>query len=122
MRILRSRIVSLLVVTALLMGVVAASGCKTTTPARISYNTIDGAVEGVQTAMRAFNSRYQTGLQSEAERTKVLAAYDIFQASARLATVAARDVSQHQKAVTVAIDAAADLILLIDVLTPKGKP
>jgi len=94
-------------------------GCASSTPARISYNSIDGAVEGVQAAMRAFNDRYQQGLQSEEDRTKALAYYADFQATARLAIQLAKDISQKESALTVASNAATKLIQLLAQILPK---
>ena len=53
-------------------------GCAST-PQRIQYNTISAATDGVQTAMRGFNLKYQEGKATEADRDKALAIYAEFQ-------------------------------------------
>jgi hypothetical protein len=95
-------------------------GCASgSTPARVAYNSIDGAVSGAQAAMSAFNERYQAGLQTEADRTKALTYYADFQATARLAATLAKDITQQQTALTIASDAAAKLIQLLAQVLPK---
>jgi outer membrane protein TolC len=104
---------------ALALFLVTAWGCASSTPARIAYNTIDGAVDAAQGAMKAFNERYQVGLQTEEDRTRALAYYAEFQATARLATQLAKDISQKESAITVASNAATKLIQLLAQLLPK---
>ena len=99
--------------------VLAFMGCASSTPARIAYNTIDGAVDGAQAAMKAFNERYQAGLQTEEDRTRALAAYADFQTTARLARQLATDITQKASAITVASDATAALLDLLAKLLPK---
>ena len=98
-----------------------ANGCKTTaTPARKAYTTISDAVSGAQAAMGAFNDRYQSGLQTEADRTKALAYYADFQALARTAVTLSKDVTQQANALQIASDAAGNLLALLAQLLPAS--
>ena len=104
-------------------GATFTSGCASgATPARKAYTTIDDAVTAVQAAMSAFNSRYQSGLQTEADRTKVLGYYADFQTTAALASKLAQDVTQQANALQIASDAAAKILQLIGQLVPSTPP
>jgi hypothetical protein len=110
------RAVSLLVVLFTLAAIV---GCAGMSPQRVAYNTLDDVAVAVNQGMQAFNERYQAGLQTEAQRTQVLAAYATYQKGMAVAISVSKDATQKQNAVTIATDAAAPLLELIAQLTPK---
>ena len=96
------------------------SACSSAPPDRIVYNSLDGAVEGVQTAMRAFNDVYQAGKATEAQRGQVLAAYAKFQvAAAAAAKIAPGATAPNADLLKVALDSAADIVTMIRGLTGK---
>jgi rhamnose utilization protein RhaD (predicted bifunctional aldolase and dehydrogenase) len=98
-----------------------ANGCKSTaTPARKAYTTISDAVSAAQQAMLAFNDRYQSGLATEAQRTKALGYYADFQAVARTAVTLSKDVTQQANALQIASDAASNLLALLAQLLPTA--
>ena len=107
-------------VLALLVAVaVACMGCATgATPARKAFVSISDADAAVKAAMGAFNDRYQAGLQTEADRTKVLTGYAVYQTTANAAVTLAKDVTQQANALTVATDAANAVLALIAQLIP----
>lgn len=104
------------VVLALVFALVA---CASTPTDRIVYNSLSGAVDGVHAAMGAFNEVYQQGKATEQQRTQVLAAYKHFQDVARAAAKVAKD-APDQTPVQIALDAAAELVRLIQTWT-KGR-
>jgi len=75
--------------------VVLIAGCASTPPDRIAYNTVTAAVDAVQTAMKGFNDLYQAGKFNDADRAKVIAAYEKFRLVAKgvegLAETATKD-------------------------------
>lgn len=97
-------------------------GCAST-PDRIAFTSINGAVDGVQTALKVWNeTSYAPGVKVDpiawnAKRDRVESAYVKFQASAQLATTLAKDITQRANATKVASDAAAEVIALIQALT-----
>jgi len=98
-----------------------ANACSSTaTPARKAYTTIDDAVTAAQQAMKGFNDQYQNGLATEAQRTKALAYYADFQATARMAVTLSKDVTQQASALQIASDAAANLLALLAQLLPPA--
>jgi rhamnose utilization protein RhaD (predicted bifunctional aldolase and dehydrogenase) len=98
-----------------------ANGCKSTaTPARKAYTTISDAVSAAQQAMLTFNDRYQSGLATEAQRTKALGYYADFQAVARTAVTLSKDVTQQANALQIASDAASNLLALLAQLLPTA--
>lgn len=94
-------------------------------PQRVTYTSINGAVDAAQGALKAWNEGfYSPGVKVDpvlwnARRDQVATAYEKFQNAARLATTLAQDISQKDNAVKVASDAAADLIALIASLEKK---
>ena len=97
-----------------------AVGCAThATTARKGFTTISDATAGATAAMKAFNERYQAGLQTEADRTLALQAWATFQTSARAAEAIAKDPNRTADPVAVASDAAAQLIAFIATLAQK---
>lgn len=99
--------------------------CAGTSPDRIAYNTIDGAVDAVQTALGVFNVAYQSGVQTDPtmwndRRVKAKAAYEKFQVTARSATKLSQEAldPQHQtSAVKLASDAAVEALGIIQAFT-----
>jgi hypothetical protein len=91
-------------------------------PERISYTSINGAVDAVQTALKAWHEGfYQPGLKVDptkwnTRRDAIGDKYAAFQKSAHLAATLAQDVSQRETAIKTISDAAADLIALITLL------
>ncbi len=118
----RFRLPSVLGIAVLLaVSLANANGCKSTaTPARKAYTTISDAVSGAQAAMGAFNSQYQLGLATEAQRTKALGYYADFQAVARTAVTLSQDVTQQANALQIASDAANNLLALLAQLLPAS--
>lgn len=107
-------------IVAPLVLVLALVACASAPPDRIVYNTLDGAVTGVQTAMRAFNDLYQAGKASEADRQKVLDGYAKFQQVALTAAkIAPEATAPNANATQVALDAASQLVTLIHSLGAK---
>ena len=106
---------------ALVVGLLLAFGCASgSTPTRKAYTSISDAVAGVDAAMGAFNDRYQAGLQTEADRTKVLAAYAEFQSLVHAAEAIAKDPNRTSDPVALVSDAAINLAALITSL--KATP
>jgi hypothetical protein len=105
---------------AIVIGLIFALGCATNaTTARKGFTTISDATAGATAAMKAFNDRYQAGLQTEADRTLALGAWVAFQGLAHSAEVIAKDPNRTADPVAVASDAAAQLIAFIATLTQK---
>lgn len=94
-------------------------------PQRVGYQSINAAVDAAQTSLKAWNEGfYSPGVKIDpalwnARRDTVKAAYEKFQATARLATTLAQDIAQKDNAVKIAADAAAELIALIASLEKK---
>jgi hypothetical protein len=111
-------------VSALLCILVLVAACASS-PARIAYTSINGAVDAVQTALVAWNDvAYAPGVKVDpvtwnARRDQIGAAYAKFQASAKLATTLAQDITQKDNAVKIVSDAAAQIISLIQTLSGK---
>jgi hypothetical protein len=103
---------------ALVLAILIVGCASNATPMRKIYVTISDATAGATAAMGAFNDRYQNGLQTEADRTKVLAYWADFQATAHAAETLAKDITQQASALTIASDAASKLIALIAALVP----
>jgi hypothetical protein len=97
-------------------------GCATTaTPQRKAYATISDAVAGATAAMGVFNDRYQQGLQTEADRTKVLAGWKEFQSLVHAAEAIAKDPNRTSDPVALVSDGVANLVALIASLkTPSA--
>lgn len=109
------------VVVLLVAIAVACMGCATNaTPARKAYVSIADTVAAGTAAMQAFNERYQNGLQTEADRTKVLAGWEAFRAQVHFAEALAKDPNRVSDPVSLASDAVAQLLSLIATL--KGTP
>lgn len=95
------------------------------TPDRIAYTSINGAVDAVQAGLKAWNEGfYQPGVNVDpvlwnARRDKLADAYKKFQASATLATTLAKDITQADNALKIVNDAAAQVIALIAELEKK---
>lgn len=95
------------------------------TPDRIAYTSINGAVDGVQTALKAWNEGfYAPGVKVDpalwnARRDKLADGYAKFQASASLAVTLAKDITQKDNALKIANDAAAQVLMLIAELEKK---
>lgn len=96
--------------------------CASTPPDRIAYTSINAAVDGVQTALKAWNEAYyQPGVKVDpakwnASRDKVQEAYVKFQASANLAVTLAKDITQADNALKIVNDAANQVVALISLL------
>ena len=98
---------------------VTMAACATMPPDRIAYNSIEGAVIGVQSAVKVWGS---LGPHSDAEVAKVKAAYEKFQAGTRLAiAIAEAATNKEQKATALSIvnAAAGDLFALLRELGVK---
>lgn len=89
------------------------------TPKRAAYTTISDVDAGVKAAMGAFNDRYQAGLQTEGQRTQVLAAYVIYQKAAHVAVSVGQDLGQPANGLQIANDAAGPLLNLIASFLPS---
>lgn len=109
------RLMLAVLVTGLSLG--CASGA---TPARKTYTTISDTVAAGTAAMKVFNERYQAGLQTEADRTKVLAGWASFQSTIHFAEALAKDPNRVSDPVALASDAVAQLLNLIATL--KATP
>lgn len=106
---------------AIILTVLVTVGCASNaTPQRKAYTTIDDTVAAAMAGMKAFNERYQAGLQTEEDRTKVLAGWASFQSSIRFAEALAKDPNRASDPVALATDAVAQLLNLIATL--KAKP
>jgi len=104
---------------AVLSLVVALAACASMPPDRIAYNSIEGAVIGVQSAVKVWGS---LGPHDAAEVAKVKAAYEKFQAGTRLAIAiaeAATDKQQKATALTIVNAAADELFALLRELGVK---
>jgi hypothetical protein len=113
-RALRSIALALALVLVAPVAVIATTGCATgATVQRKAFVTLSDVAEGARTGMLAFNSRYQAGLQTEAQRVQVLAAYAKYQKSMLLAESVAKDITQNANALQIANDAVAPLLDLI---------
>jgi hypothetical protein len=95
------------------------------TPDRIAYTSINGAVDAVQTGLKVWNEGFYTpGVKVDpalwnARRDSLAAAYTKFQASAALAVTLAKDITQADNALKIVNDAAAQVIALIAELEKK---
>lgn len=95
------------------------------TPDRIAFTSISGAVDGVQASLKAWNEGfYSPGVKVDpalwnARRDKLASAYSTFQASANLATTLAKDITQADNALKIVNDAAAQVLTLIAELEKK---
>ena len=112
----RQRSLAVLVVLTFLVA------CASAPPDRIAYTSISAAVDGVQTALKAWNEGYyQPGVKVDpakwnASRDKLNTAYVQFQASAQLAATLAQDITQKDTAQKIINDAAGQVLLLIAAL------
>ena len=100
-------------------------GCST--PNIVAYKTVGPFAVGVNTALKVYNDFYQAGKSSEEERLQVKAAYEKYQATARIAENIQKNyaltpdgVDIYQKAVDIVASSANDLVYLVETLT-KGK-
>lgn len=104
-----------LILFALVMLPFLSVGCGSMPADRITYNTIDGAVNGVHAGLRSFNEFYQAGKATEEQRDQVLAAYKKFQAVARAAVrIAPNATSASPDTIRLVSDAAVELLRLIE--------
>jgi hypothetical protein len=114
----RQRSIAVLVVLCFL------AACAST-PDRIAFTSISGAVDGVQSALKAWNEGfYAPGVKVDptlwnGRRDKLADGYKKFQASASLAVTLAKDVTQGDNALKIVNDAAAQVIALIAELEKK---
>lgn len=89
------------------------------TPDRIAYTSISGAVDGVQAGLKAWNEGfYQPGVKVNAalwnaRRETLEEAYAKFQATATLAVTLSKDITQKDNAMKVINDAASQILILI---------
>lgn len=93
-------------------------------PARLAYDSIDGATTLVHSSLRAFNVLYQNGLATEADRTKAKAIYEGYQKIALTASYAAEiatTAEARSAALKQAGDAALDAVRQIDELSAAAK-
>jgi hypothetical protein len=93
-------------------------------PARMAYDSIDGATVAVQGALRAFNVLYQNGQATEADRTTAKAIYTTFQAVALGATYTAEMATtkeEAQAAVKRTSDAAVEAVTSLEKLSTSVK-
>lgn len=98
------------------------AGCGSMPADRITYNTIDGAVNGVHAGLRSFNEFYQAGEATEEQREQVLAAYKKFQAVARAAVkIAPNATAASPDTIRLVSDAAVELLKLIEAFKAKPK-
>jgi hypothetical protein len=106
------------------LAIALALGCATgSTPARKAYTTLSDVDAAAKATMGVFNTQYQAGQRTEAQRTQVLAAYAKYQKAALLALTVAQDVTQSASALKIANDAVAPLLDLIASFVPaKGTP
>ena len=93
---------------------VLTSACAGTSPDRVAYNSIDGAVNAVQTSLAAFNDLYQVGVKTDPvtwndRRTKAKDAYEKFQATALAAAKLSQQVldPQHRASIVEMVSTAA---------------
>lgn len=92
------------------------TACASMPPDRIAYNSIDGAKAGVNAALRAWNDLYQQGRYTDADRDKVKAAYEKFEASVAVSVDIAKvatDEDQKRNAMAYVNAAASDLMALL---------
>lgn len=96
--------------------VLALSACASMPPDRIAYNSVEGAKDGVAAAVKAWGDLYTQGRYTEADREKVKAAYEKFEAavaiSVDIAKVATND-EQKRNAMAYVNAAASDLMRLL---------
>ena len=119
MKRLGSLLLALLIVGLSLGG---AMGCATgATPARKGYTTISDVTAAATAVMKAFNERYQAGLQTEADRTKVLAGWAEFQSLMHAAEAVAKDPNRTADPLALANDAIANLVFLINSLKTNAE-
>lgn len=93
-------------------------------PARMAYDSIDGATVAVQGALRAFNVLYQNGQATEADRTTAKSIYVTFQQVALGATYAAEMATTKEEAaaaVKKVSDAAIEAVSSLDQLSTSVK-
>jgi len=99
-----------------LIVVLALVSCASMPPDRIAYNTIDGAKASVEAAVKAWGDLYQQGRYTDADREKVKAAYQKFEAAVAVAVDLARvasDDAQKRNALAYLNAAAADIMQLL---------
>ena len=116
MRTDRARLVAPLALAVALMALVA---CASTPPDRIAYNSLSSVTIGVQAGIKVWGELYAQGHYTDADRDKVKAAYEKFQAANRLAIAiaeAATDKDQKHSALAIANAAADELFTLLRVL------
>jgi hypothetical protein len=104
------------------------SACAGTSPDRVAYNSIDGAVSAVQTSLAAFNDLYQVGVKTDPvtwndRRTKAKDAYEKFQATALAAAKLSQQVldPQHRTSIVEMVSTAAAEALRIIQAFNGGK-
>lgn len=100
-----------------------ASACHKS-PARLAYDSIDGATTAVQASLKAFNILYQQGIADEADRTKARAAYETFQKVAVAASYvaeAATTPDERAAAIRKTSEAAVAAISTLDDLSAEVK-
>jgi len=93
-------------------------------PARMAYDSIDGATVAVQGAIRAFNVLYQNGQATEADRTTAKSIYTTFQQVALGATYVAEMATTKEEAaaaVRKVSDAAVGAVSSLDQLSTSVK-
>ena len=119
MKRLGSLFLALLIVGLSLGGAI---GCASgATPARKGYTTISDVTAAATAAMKVFNDRYQNGLQTEADRTKVLAGWAEFQSLMHAAEAVAKDPNRTADPLALANDAVTNLVLLINSVSTKSE-
>jgi hypothetical protein len=94
-------------------------GCSAP-PDRIAYNTISGAVDAAQGALRTFNVFYQAGKASEDQRMKVRLAYEKFQKTVDVAIDLAQLTATKQppqEQIRLVSQATVDLVALVTSIT-----
>jgi len=119
----RAGVLFLVAVLAVLTG-----ACAGTSPDRVAYQTIDGAVSAVQTSLSAFNDLYQVGVKTDPvtwndRRTKAKDAYEKFQATALAAAKLSQQVldPQHRASIVEMVSTAAAEALRIIQAFNGGK-
>lgn len=107
---------------------VLTSACAGTSPDRVAYNSIDGAVSAVQTSLTAFNEAYQVGVRTDPatwneHRAKAKDAYEKFQATALAAANLSQKVldPQHRASIVEMVSTAAAEALRIIQAFNGGK-
>ena len=114
------RAYSMLAVLSLVIGL-AACGKP---PARMAYDSIDGATVAVQGALRAFNILYQNGQATEADRATAKRIYLVYQDVAVAATYIAETVTtkeEAQAAIKKVSDAATKAVSELEMLSSNVR-